>query len=105
MLWGSVDQELARADKLILAGNSRVRLVVYSDGEDSDKSPVVNHRTLINRYRHIIDRQLQLDWVTLGFDLNPQIKSELESTGRSVYETTDAAARRIQSVGLTDSCG
>ncbi|TWU08361.1 PKD domain-containing protein [Stieleria varia] len=81
VLWGSVDEELARAEKLVAEGNSRVRLVVYSDGEDSDKSPRINHQTLISRYGHVIDRQLQLDWVTLGFDLNPQVKSALEKSG------------------------
>ena len=73
LLWGSVDKELARAEQLVAASKTRVRLVVYSDGDDSDNSPVINHRTLIDRYRHIIDRELQLDDAQRNFLALPNL--------------------------------
>lgn len=89
-LWSSADAELARAQQLIQQGSSRVRLIILSDGEDMEKNPRYTHAKLIEKYSSLIQKELTIDWVTIGFDLAANIKQDFQDAGIRVVKAVDA---------------
>jgi hypothetical protein len=89
-LWSSADAELARAQQLIQQGSSRVRLIILSDGEDMEKNPRYTHAKLIEKYSSLIQKELTIDWVTIGFDLAANIKHDFQDAGIRVVKAVDA---------------
>lgn len=102
-LWSSADAELARAKQLIEQGSSRVRLVILSDGEDMEKNPLFTHGKLIEKYSSLIQKELTIDWVTIGFDLASNVKSDFQGAGIRVVKAVDAEDLSPIRAGITVS--
>ncbi|MBX7168089.1 MAG: PKD domain-containing protein [Pirellulales bacterium] len=84
-LWRSADhvlklaQQLAEAESQDLPG--RVRVLLLTDGEDTEKAPKLNHATLVAKYRHVLESVVTVDWITLGYDVKADVKATLEGAG------------------------
>lgn len=102
-LWSSADAELSRAKQLIEQGSSRVRLVILSDGEDMEKNPLFTHATLIEKHASLIQKELTIDWVTIGFDLASNVKSDFQEAGIRVVKAVDAEDLSPIRAGVTVS--
>lgn len=102
-LWSSADAELARAKQLIEQGSSRVRLVILSDGEDMEKNPLYTHTKLIEKYSSLIQKELTIDWVTIGFDLASNVKTDFQEAGIRVVQAKDAEDLSPIRAGMTVS--
>ena len=82
LLWRTADQQLALAKKL--AENhpeGRVRVLLYTDGDDMEKKPGLDHNTIIQKYGKTLQSVVALDWVTIGYDLKAEVKSALQEQG------------------------
>lgn len=81
-LWRTADAQLALAKKLAEANpEGRVRVLLYTDGEDMERAPGLDHNTIIKKYGSTLQSVVALDWITLGYDLKADVKSALEGTG------------------------
>ncbi len=89
-LWRSVDEELTRASQLVVSSSQRARLIIYSDGEDMEKNPSFTHNSILGKHGPMIQTSLNLDWVTLGYDLAPSIKIDFEKAGANVVRAISA---------------
>jgi PKD repeat protein len=81
-LWRTADAQLALAKQLAEANpEGRVRLLLYTDGEDMEKAPGLDHNTIIAKYGSTLQTVVALDWITLGYDLKADVKKALEDRG------------------------
>jgi von Willebrand factor type A domain len=81
-LWRTADAQLAKASTIAKQHpESRVRILLYTDGEDMEKAPGLDHKSIIQKYGNILQSSITLDWVTIGFDIKNDVKKALESTG------------------------
>ena len=89
-LWRSVDEELSRASQLVSSTSQRARLIIYSDGDDMEKNANFTHKSVLDKHGNLIQKSLNLDWVTIGYDLAPTIKNDFEKAGASVVRALSA---------------
>ncbi len=81
-LWRTADDQLRKAEQIAKENpESRVRVLLYTDGDDMEKAPGMDHESLIRKYGNSLQSVVELDWVTLGYDLKPKIKSALSDSG------------------------
>lgn len=89
-LWRSVDEELTRASQLVSANSQRARVIIYSDGDDMEKNANFTHKSVLDKHGNLIQKSLNLDWVTLGYDIAPTIKTDFEKAGANVVRALSA---------------
>lgn len=81
-LWRTLDSCLSQARTYIEEHpESKVRVLLYTDGMDMEKNPAFTHETIIQKHKDFLLSTVQLDWITIGFDLQGTIKSDLEKAG------------------------
>ena len=81
-LWRTADAQLGLAKQIAEQNpEGRVRVLLYTDGEDMEKAPGLDHNTIIAKYGQTLQSVVVLDWVTLGYDLRSDIKAALEKQG------------------------
>ncbi len=81
-LWVTLDAQLALAKSLVESKpESRVRVLLYSDGEDSNRQSPINHETLVTKFGESLQSTVRLDWISIGYDLKADVKSVLEKSG------------------------
>ena len=81
-LWTTLDAQLTLAKTLVDAKpESRVRVLLYSDGEDSNKQNPINHETLVKKFGNSLQSTVRLDWISIGYDLRADVKSVLQKNG------------------------
>ncbi len=81
-LWRSLDGVLAEASKVAKSRpGKRVRVLAYTDLEDNDDDPSWRQKVL-TRYRSLFRAaQVQLTYITIGFELVAEQRRELEEQG------------------------
>ena len=81
-LWRTVDNQLALAQRIVESNpEARVRILLYTDGNDMENNPKYSHKTIIRKYGKILQSVVALDWVTIGYDLKGDVKSALKKQG------------------------
>ena len=81
-LWRTADAQLKRAAEIAQSNpDGRVRVLLYTDGEDMEKAAGLDHNTIIRKYGNSLKSVVELDWVTLGYDLQTDVKSALQNQG------------------------
>ena len=91
-LWRTAKSQLTLASKLAAAApESRVRMLLYTDGEDNENAPGLNHESIIREFGDRITNHIQWDWVTLGYDLKPVEKQALSNAGVNITKALDPA--------------
>ena len=81
-LWRTADAELARAKQIAESSpENRVRVLLYSDGNDMENAPGLDHSNIIRKYGKSLQSTVRLDWITIGFDVQADIKRELQANG------------------------
>ncbi|TWT40855.1 Pesticidal crystal protein cry22Aa [Thalassoglobus neptunius] len=81
-LWRNVDAQLAHAKQICEENpNDRVRVLLYTDGEDMERRPGLDHNFIIQKYGDSLQSVVELDWVTIGYDLEAKVKASLQESG------------------------
>ncbi|MCC7336411.1 MAG: VWA domain-containing protein [Pirellulaceae bacterium] len=89
-LWRTLDGQLDMARQLAKSNKeSSVRVLVYTDGNDSEKNPQFTFETVLNKHAGSLRESLRLDWVTIGFDMNPAEKTAWENAGARVTKAIE----------------
>ncbi len=117
-LWRTADEQLALA-KTIADSNpeGRVRVLLYTDGNDMEGNPKFSHKTIIEKYGKTLQSVVALDWVTIGYDLKADVKAALKEQGvnftradqpsdivplRAGFQLSKTKAKVGQEIGLQD---
>jgi hypothetical protein len=84
-LWRTLDKELARASSIAQSDpENRVRVLLYTDGEDMEKAPGLDYQTIIRKYGKMLQADVRLNFITLGFDMKADVKEALRQAGVEV---------------------
>lgn len=118
-LWRALRERLTAAKEFADANPEHaVRVLLYTDGQNHDPASGLTHKSLLERFAGDLKESLQLDWITIGYDMNAQEKADWEQAGahiRKAVRTEDlnpfradfrlnAAALRVgEELALTDN--
>lgn len=81
-LWRTARDQLRMATQMLAKHpEQRARLLLYTDGEDMEKAPGLDHASIISEFGDQLSAHVQWDWVTLGFDVRPEVKKPLQDAG------------------------
>lgn len=90
-LWRSLAVVLEKASQTVQATPGKmVRVLVFSDGEDTDpNSP--GPEAVLQRYKDLLKDRAQLTYVTLGYTLRSDYQKIIEDAGGEIQKATSAA--------------
>jgi PKD repeat protein len=103
-LWRTLDSSLAMAKSLIeQQPGRRVRLLLYTDGIDEERRPGLDHQSIVRKYRNWLQSSVELDWITIGFDVGEDVQKELSEAGVRITkaDTPDDLEPLIARFGLS----
>lgn len=81
-LWRTADAQLELAARIAKAQpDSRVRMLLYTDGDDMEENPGLNHEFIVRKHGEVLKSFVEVDWVTLGYDVAAPVKRQLEAHG------------------------
>ncbi len=85
-LWRSLAEVLKEAATLLERNpNVRVRVLAYTDGEDNESPVPTQPATVLSKYGKLLRQtNVQLTYITIGFELQAEQRRDLESGGVQV---------------------
>ncbi len=90
-LWRTLDKQLEQAAAIAKAEpENRVRVLCYSDGEDQEKAPGLDYRSIIKKFGGVLQDEVKVNFITLGFDLKSDVGKALRDAGVEITRAVSA---------------